>query len=90
MDFDELESGDLFHSVAAIYDNANIKIAFIIFVTYIILNTDIFAERALTKFKSNAYDAVNDKITSSGICIAAMIMSMTYLIIDLLVSGNVI
>lgn len=91
MDYDEItEKGDLFHSIAAVYDNSNIKIAFMLFVVYIILNTDIFAERALRKINSDAYDVTNDKITPSGICMSGMILAITYIILDLLSSGGVI
>jgi len=94
MDFDELDfekpNNDLFHSVAAIYDNASIKVAFILFIAYVILNTDIFAERALRKIRPDAYDVANDKITPIGICTTGMILSMVYIIIDLLVKGDII
>lgn len=92
MDFDEIDDqkGDLFQSLAAIYDNSNIKIAFILFVIYVILNTDIFAERVLRKIRSDTYDMTNDKVTSTGILVSGMILSITYIFIDLLASGDVI
>ena len=42
-------SGDLFHVGGALYDASKIKIAFMIFIAYILMNTDIFAESILSK-----------------------------------------
>lgn len=83
-------SSDLFHVVGAIYDNMEIKISFILFITFILLNTDIFADNCLRKIASGTYDSSQDKITAKGVMISAMILSITYILVDLLVSKNII
>ena len=75
---------DLFHASSAMYDAIKIKVAFLIFVSYILLNTDMFAENILSKINNKCYDMSSDKITSSGIIISAMMLSLFYIIVDLL------
>jgi hypothetical protein len=81
---------DLFHSVGKLYDSSNIKISFLLFVGYIIINTDIFAERALNKIVPGSYDMSNDKFTSTGILVAGMALSLFYLLVDLLTKSNIL
>jgi len=83
-------SEDLFHVGGAIYDASKIKIAFMIFVAYILINTDIFAESVLSKISKKNYDMNSDKITGRGIVISAMMLSMFYIIIDLLAASGII
>lgn len=82
-DFDK-PKGDLFHVCSRIYDNSKIKLASILFFIFIILNTDIFAENILCKFFKNSYDKEYDTITEKGIVISALIMSVLYIILDIL------
>lgn len=86
----EKYSSDLFHLFGAVYDNMQIKISFILFITFIVLNTDIFAYSCLRKITNGAYDLSQDKITAKGVMVSAMILSIVYIIIDLLVSKNII
>ncbi len=81
---------DLFHVGGAIYDASKIKVAFILFVAYILLNTDIFAESILSKISKKNYDMSSDKITSRGIVISAMILSIFYILIDILAENKII
>jgi hypothetical protein len=83
-------SEDLFHVGGALYDASKIKIAFMIFIAYILMNTDIFAESILSKISKKNYDMNSDKITGRGIIISAMMLSLFYIIIDLLASSNII
>ena len=77
-------NGDLFHVCSRIYDNSKIKIASFIFFIFIILNTDIFAENILCKFFKNSYDTEYDTVTERGIVISALIMAVSYIILDIL------
>lgn len=81
---------DLFHVVGAIYDSMNIKVAFILFITFIILNTDIFADNCLRKISANSYDLSQDKITGKGVMLSAMILSVFYIFIDILSAKKII
>jgi len=83
-------SEDLFHLSGAFYDSLNIKVAFLLFVVYILLNTDIFAESVLRKISKDAYDMSSDKITPKGIIVSAMMLSLFYIVVDLLADAKVI
>jgi hypothetical protein len=83
--------GDLYQLSNKFYDLLNIKIAFLLFLIYYILNTDIFIELAFSNnFIKNVYDRTNDKITEKGIVISGIILSMCYLVIDMLNKKNII
>jgi hypothetical protein len=87
----ENETGDLYQLSNNFYDLLNIKIAFILFLLYYILNTDIFVELAFSnKVLSDAYDSTSDKITEKGIIISGIILSLCYLVIDMLDKKNII
>lgn len=83
--------GDLYQLSNKFYELLNLKIAFLLFLLYYILNTDIFIELAFSNnLLSNVYDRVNDKITEKGIVISGIILSICYLIIDMLDKKNII
>lgn len=82
--------GDLYQLSNNLYDLLNLKIAFILFLLYYILNSDIFVELGLNNIFRNAYDKVNDKITEKGIIIAGIFLSLSYLLIDLLDKKKII
>jgi hypothetical protein len=83
-------SGDLFHVFGALYDNMKLKVAFIIFISFILLNTDTFADNCLRKISSNTYDLSQDRITGKGVMVSAMLLSVFYIIIDLLATKKII
>jgi hypothetical protein len=87
---DYRKTSDLFHLSGAFYDACSIKIAFVIFITYILMNTDIFAESVLSKISKKNYDMSSDKITGRGIVTSAMLFSLFYIIIDILYKCKVI
>lgn len=80
----ENEHGDLFQVSNKLYEIMNIKIALILFFIYTILNLDIFVENVLCKLCNNTYDRHNDSITHRGIIINGIILSVVYIIIDML------
>lgn len=82
--------GDLYQLSNNLYDLLNLKIGFILFLLYYILNSDIFMELGLNNIFSNAYDRVNDKITEKGIIISGMFLVLSYLLIDLLDKKKII
>jgi len=87
----DTETGDLYQLSNKFYDLLNLKIAFILFLLYYILNTDIFVELVFSnRYIIDAYDSVNDKITEKGIIISGIILSLCYLVIDLLDKKNII
>ena len=94
-DFTEKENkknktGDLFQVSNKVYQTTNVKLGIILFFLYIILNLDIFIENVLSKIFNNVYDNENDKITNKGIIINGIILSMIYMLLDLLNKKNII
>ena len=84
------KNGDLFHISTKVYDDLKIKIASLLFIIFLILNSDIFVEGVLSKFIYGTYDASRDKITEKGIVISAMILSFSYIFIDFLFEKKII
>lgn len=74
--------GDLFHVCSKVYDNMKLKLASILFIVFIILNSDIYAENVLGNFFNNSYDHSCDGITEKGIVISGIIMVISYIILD--------
>ncbi len=91
IDYESIDTeSDLFHSAAKLYDSMQIKTAFILFIVFVMFSTDIFAERVLNKLTDGSYDSANDRLTSKGIIMTGMLISVVYILIDLLVQGGVI
>lgn len=84
------ENGDLFQIGGKIYDDLKIKIATLLFIIFIILNSDIFVEGVLSKFINGTYDSCEDKITEKGIVISAMLLSLSYIFIDFLFEKKIL
>jgi len=82
--------GDLFHICSKVYDNMKLKLASILFVVFIILNSDVYAENILAKFFTNSYDSSCDTITEKGIIISGILMVIIYIILDNLYENNCI
>jgi hypothetical protein len=84
------ETGDLYQLGNKLYELLNIKLAVIIFFIYVILNSDIFIENTISKYFNNIYDITNDKLTEKGIILSGILLSLCYLIIDLLDKKKII
>jgi hypothetical protein len=82
--------GDLFHICSKVYDNMKLKLASILFIVFIILNSDVYAENILAKFFTNSYDNSCDAITEKGIIISGILMVMIYIILDSLYENDCI
>lgn len=80
----------LFSIGGSMYDAMHIKIAFLLFIVFCIINTDVFAEHVLGKLSKKNYDRVQDKISERGILVGGIFMSVAYLIIDLMVSRGLV
>ena len=84
------KNGDLFHIGSKIYDDLKLKIASLLFIIFIILNSDVFVEGVLSKFINGTYNACEDKITEKGIVISAMLLSLSYIFIDFLFEKKIL
>lgn len=84
------DTGDLYQLSSKFYDLINIKLALLLFITYYILNTDIFIEKGLSRMFCNVYDSTHDKFTDKGIIISGIILSMCYILYDFLDKKNII
>jgi hypothetical protein len=94
-DFTEKENkknktGDLFQVSSKVYQTTNVKLGIILFFLYIILNLDIFIDNVISKVFCKVYDNENDKITNKGIIINGILLSMIYMLLDLLNKKNII
>lgn len=89
-DFNRKKNGDLFHICSKVYDTMKLKIASFLFIIFIILNSDIYAENILSKFFTNCYDSNYDNFTEKGIIISGIIMSLSYIILDSLYENKCI
>lgn len=78
------EDNSLFSISGNMYDEMHIKIAFLLFIIFCIINTDIFAEHVLGRLSKKNYDRVQDKVSERGILVGGIFMSASYLVIDLL------
>ena len=84
-DFNKINNnGNLFHVCTKFYYHAKLKLASLLFIVFIILNTDIYAEAVLSKFFKNSYDSDLDTITEKGIIISGIIMVVLYIFLDIL------
>ena len=77
-------NGNLFHVCSKFYDHAKLKLASLLFIVFIILNTDIYAENVLSKFFKSSYDTDLNTITEKGIVISGIIMAILYILLDIL------
>jgi hypothetical protein len=80
-DSDSSNEGDF---VSMIMDNIGKipwKIAIILFILYIIINSDIFVNKVLSNITGTAVDGT---ITSKGIIVSGMILSIMYVLTDFL------
>lgn len=84
------DTGDLYQLSSKFYDLINIKIAFLLFIIYFILNTDVFIEKGLSKIFCGVYDTSHDRFTEKGIVISGILLSIMYIIIDFLDKKKII
>lgn len=73
-----------------ILSSMNIKIALLLFISYIILNTDIFTENILSNISNGAFDKRTMRVTNKGFIITGIILIIIYLFIDLADKGGMI
>ncbi len=98
LDYDEMDNtieniardNSLFGLVGAVYDEMHLKIAFLLFIIFCIINTDIFAEHVLGRLSAKNYDRSQDKISDRGIVTAGLVMSGAYIVIDMLNAKEII
>lgn len=74
----------------SVISSMNIKIAFLLFISYIILNTDIFTENILYNISNEAFDKKNMKVSNKGFVITGLILIIIYLFIDLADKGGIL
>ena len=76
--------------ISSVISSMNIKIAFLLFISYIILNTDIFTENILYNISNEAFDKKNMKVSNKGFVITGLILIIIYLFIDLADKGGIL
>ena len=74
----------------SVISSMNIKIAFLLFISYIILNTDIFTENILYNISNEEKKKKNMKVSNKGFVITGLILIIIYLFIDLADKGGIL
>ena len=74
--------GDFSTMIFKLIKQFNVKIALLIFIFYVLYNSDIFNTFIVSKIDKNFY--INDKLTERGLFINGILLSITYIILDLL------
>lgn len=80
-EFQNIDGDDLGSVIANANKEINYKIGFILFIFYIIINTDIFNDNILNKF-SNTVDDTGT--TNTGIIVCAGILAFMYIMLDII------
>lgn len=80
----------LFGMSGSVYDRLRLKMAFMIFVVFCVINSDAFAEQVLAVMSPRNYNASMDKLTEMGILSGGAILACTYILLDLLETSGVL
>lgn len=78
---------DLMAMFSDLFNSINYKVAFFLFILGIFIFSDLFVDGVLMSFKDAVY---TDVPTTKGTTIQLMFLTIGYIVIDLLVSGNVV
>jgi hypothetical protein len=92
-DVDDDDAGsskhDGFDIFGSLFKKLNIWTALLLFVLFIVLNTNFFLEDVMKKINAN-WVSNDSNPTSTGIIVQGIFLSIGYIIIDLLVSSDII
>lgn len=86
---DESTKHDGFDIFGNVISKINLWVAFLLFIIFILMNTTFFIDDVLKKISSD-FVALDGNLTSSGIIIQGVMLSLSYIVIDLLVSGGIL
>ena len=75
---------DFLEMIISLFNKFNIKLSVLLFILYIIFNTDIFYIKLLSNISSNSYDTTKDQLTEKGLVVIGILLSISYLFLDLL------
>ncbi len=85
----ETDKHDGFDMIGSLLGKINIWVAFLLFIIFILMNTHFFIDDVMKKINSD-FVALDGNLTSSGIIIQGIMLSLSYIVVDLLVSGGII
>lgn len=83
-------SNDLADLSYNLLTNINFKIGFLLYIFYIILNTDIFHEMILYKIDPSCYCQETCMVSNKGFFIIGLLLVLFYLLIDVLDKNELI
>lgn len=83
------EKHDGFDVFGSVFGKVHIWIALLMFILYILINTSTFIEEVLKKINSE-FVSIDGNPTTNGIIVQGIFLSIGYIIIDLLVSSDVL
>ena len=70
--------------------NLNLKIGFILFLVYFVINTDYFCENVLYHVDKSSYDIHKMTLSNRGFIINGLILICIYLMVDLASQNEII
>jgi hypothetical protein len=76
--------------VYQLISNINFKIGFLLYIFYIIINTDVFHESVLYRLDPESYCYETYSVTNKGFFYIGLILICFYLLIDLLDKNEMI
>ncbi len=80
---------DGFDLLGSFLTSLNIWTAILIFIVFMLYNTHFFIDEIIKKINSD-FVSINGNLTSSGIIVQGVLLSISYILIDLLVSNEVL
>lgn len=81
---------DLSNIIYNISSSINIKISFLLYLFFLVLNTDTFAESILLRLSSDNYDDTVMCITPKGYMTMGLFLVVFYIIIDIMNQNHMI
>lgn len=85
----ETDKHDGFDMIGSLLGKINIWIAFLLFIIFILMNTHFFIDDVMKKINGD-FVALDGNLTSSGVIVQGVMLSLSYIVVDLLVSGGII
>lgn len=81
---------DLSNIIYNITSSINLKISFLLYLFFLVLNTDTFAESILLRLSEDNYDNTIMCITPKGYMTMGLFLVVFYIVIDIMNQNNMI
>jgi hypothetical protein len=82
------KKGDLGSMFSSLFSKIPIKMAFLLFIIFVLINSTVFIEYCVEPFGKNYFDGIN--VTSTGTYLQGLFLSVAYIILATLDNYNII